>query len=517
MYVPGAAGVVVIAPLTSASSIAMKRWPLRTIGGDALASLHRCAVLARSIWAVLDVPPAPSDVVIAAEIESAGWNVPPGIWPETEPPMPLEVQPAAANARRRVRIAARQSNGRATARPPGFRGLTATGPGGGRPGGALTWPRLPARTRLVRRMWRRFAIVLSILGSAHAYIWWRFVEAPHLPSPWRLIATILLVVLAPSLPATAIIARRLSRTQASPVLWIAYVWFGCAVYLFLAAALTHVTCAVASVSPRTAALAGITGVAVTIAVGLVHARRGPFVRRVRVPLAKLPADAAGYTIVQLTDVHIGWTLGERFASTVVEKVNALEPDLIVLTGDIVDGHVHELARQVEPLRELRAKDGVYAVTGNHEYYWNADAWLAHLGSLGIRFLRNERVAIRGAFELAGVDDISSRAMAAGHGEDIPRALAGRDPSRPVVLLAHHPNAVERAAPEGADLQLSGHTHGGQLLPLGWLARLFEPQVAGLGRFGATWLYVSEGTGFWGPPLRIGTSCEIAAIRLERAE
>jgi predicted MPP superfamily phosphohydrolase len=247
----------------------------------------------------------------------------------------------------------------------------------------------------------------------------------------------------------------------------------------------------------------------------VHARRDPIVRRVRVPLAKLPASADGYTIVQLTDIHIGWTLGERFAETVVAKVNALSPDLIVLTGDLVDGHVRELAPHVAPLAGLRARDGVYAVTGNHEYYWNVDAWLAHFGSLGIRFLRNERVAIRDAFELAGVDDITSAGMAAGHGEDIAGAVAGRPTDRPLVLLAHHPRSIARATTAGVDLQLSGHTHGGQLLPLGWLSRLFEPHVAGLARFAETWLYVSEGTGFWGPPMRIGTSCEIAAITLVR--
>jgi predicted MPP superfamily phosphohydrolase len=235
--------------------------------------------------------------------------------------------------------------------------------------------------------------------------------------------------------------------------------------------------------------------------------------RVRVPLAKLPAAADGYMIVQLTDVHIGPTLGARFAGDVVAKVNALAPDLIVLTGDLVDGRVAELAPEVEPLRGLRARDGVYAVTGNHEYYWNAAAWIAHFGSFGFRYLRNEHVTIRSAFELAGVDDTTSRAFASDHGEDIPRALAGRDPALPVVLLAHHPNAIRRAVVAGVDLQLSGHTHGGQLLPLGWLARLFEPHVAGLARFGATWLYVSEGTGFWGPPLRVGTSCEITALTL----
>ena len=357
--------------------------------------------------------------------------------------------------------------------------------------------------------------MLAILGSAHLYVWSRFIHAPDWPEPWFAIATVAIIVLAPSLPLTIFIARRFTRARAKPALWIAYTWFGCATYLLLGAAASHVVAALSIASPRQAALGGMVAVAITVAIGLVHARRGPFVRRVRVPLANLPASADGYTIVQLTDVHIGWTLGARFAERVVAKVNALSPDLIVLTGDLVDGHVSALAPEVAPLAELRARDGVYAVTGNHEYYWNVDAWLAHLGSLGIRFLRNERVAIRDAFELAGSDDISSRAMAAGHGEDIPRATAGRNPGMPLVLLAHHPQSLAAARAAGVDLQLSGHTHGGQLLPLGYLARLFEPRVAGLARFAGTWLYVSEGTGFWGPPMRIGTSCEISAITLAR--
>jgi uncharacterized protein len=368
----------------------------------------------------------------------------------------------------------------------------------------------------MRRLWRRLAIIVTILGSAHAYIWWRFVAAPDLPSPWFQIATVGLALVAPSLPASILVSRRLTRATAAPVLWLVYTWFGFAVYLLLAAALAHLAVTVAPISARSAALAGLAAAVVTIVYGLIHVRFTLAVRRVRVPLATLPAAARGYRIVQLTDVHIGWTLGSRFAARVVDAVNALEPDVVVLTGDIVDGNVKELAEQVAPLGQLRAKDGVYAVTGNHEYYWNVDAWIAHLGSLGLRFLRNERVALRGWLELAGVDDITAAAMAVGHGEDIPRALAGRDPSVPLVLLAHHPRSVVAAATAGVDLQLSGHTHGGQLLPLGWLARLFEPRVAGLARIGATWLYVSEGTGFWGPPLRVGTSCEIAVLELEPA-
>ncbi len=354
-------------------------------------------------------------------------------------------------------------------------------------------------------MRRRFLIALTILGAAHLYIWARFVAAPDLPLPWEILATVAIVAFAPSLPLATFVLRRLPRATAKPYVWIAYTWFGLAVYLLLAAAVTHVACLFGA-NPRLAALAGVSAALAVVGYGLVHVARGPIVRRVRIPLAKLPAAAEGYTIAQLTDVHIGPLLGERFAAEVVAKVTALAPDLIVITGDLVDGRLDELRPHVEPLRELAARDGVFAVTGNHEYYWNANAWLEHLRSLGVTILRNEHVTIRGAFELAGVDDSSAT-------EDVPRALAGCDASLPIILLAHHPRTIARAG--GADLQLSGHTHGGQLLPLGWLVRLFEPHVAGLARFGATWLYISEGTGFWGPPMRVGTSSEIALLTLTK--
>jgi hypothetical protein len=350
---------------------------------------------------------------------------------------------------------------------------------------------------------------MSILALAHFYIWTRFVSATHLPMLWHVLASIAIFALTPALPLATFFLRRLPRATGMPYVWLAYTWFGLAVYLLVAAAVTHLACAIGGVDPRTAALAGIGAAIVTVAYGIIHMARGPFVQRVRIPLAKLPAAADGYTIAQLTDVHIGPLLGKDFAAKVAARVNALDADLIVITGDLVDGRLEELREHIEPLRALRARDGVYAVTGNHEYYWNAEAWLEHLRSLGMRILRNEHVTIRDAFELAGADDSTAA-------EDVPRAVAGRDDKLPVVLLAHHPKTIARAVAAGVDLQLSGHTHGGQLLPLGWLSRLFEPRVAGLGRFGATWLYVSEGTGFWGPPMRIGTSSEIALLTLTRA-
>ena len=356
----------------------------------------------------------------------------------------------------------------------------------------------------VRRLWPRLLIVLTILGSAHFYIWTQLV-AP-LPSPWRGIVTVLLVLLAPSLPAGSILSRRIARERARPYLLLAYGWFGLATYLLLGAAGAQIGVALGA-APRLAAAVGGAAALATVIYGFVHVARGPRVRHVKVPLAKLPVEA--YTLVQLTDVHIGPILGREFAAGVVRQVNALAPDLIVITGDFVDGRLSELRPHIEPFRDLRARHGVFSVTGNHEYYWDIEPWLDHIRSLGIRVLRNEHVTIADAFQLAGVDDSSAA-------EDLPRALAGRDATLPLILLAHHPRTIARAAPAGVDLQLSGHTHGGQILPLGWLSRLFDPHISGLARFGTTWLYVSEGTGYWGPPMRVGTTQEITAITLVRA-
>jgi predicted MPP superfamily phosphohydrolase len=346
---------------------------------------------------------------------------------------------------------------------------------------------------------RRFLIALAILAALHVYIWWRLVLP--LPSPWWQLCTAAIAVLGPMFPLTLRIGRRLSRDAAKPWLLVGYLWFGLATYLLLGAAGSHVAVACGA-DARDAALVGGGAAIAVVVLGLLQVARGPLVRRVRVPLAKL---AAPYTIAHLTDVHIGPMIGREFAEQMVRRVNALKPDLIVITGDLVDGRLSELRPHIEPLRHLRARDGVYCVTGNHEYYWNADAWLSHIRSLGIHVLRNEHVTLD-ALVLAGVDDSTA-------GEDVPAAVADRDPARPLVLLAHHPRTIARARTAGVDLQLSGHTHGGQLLPLGYLARLFDPKVSGLARFGATWLYVSEGTGFWGPPLRVGTRCEIAALTL----
>ena len=227
----------------------------------------------------------------------------------------------------------------------------------------------------------------------------------------------------------------------------------------------------------------------------------------------------GTSIVQISDVHIGPTLGKEFLATVVAQVNGLSPDIIAITGDLVDGSVAQLRDHVAPLAELRATYGVFFVTGNHEYYSGAQEWIEELARLGIRVLRNEHVAVGPeghTIDLAGVDDWTSAGHEVGHGHDLPGALAGRDQSREVVLLAHQPRSATEAAAHGVGLQLSGHTHGGQIMPWNFLVRLQQPFVAGLYRLKDTWVYVSRGTGYWGPPMRVGSPPEITRIELQRA-
>jgi uncharacterized protein len=349
---------------------------------------------------------------------------------------------------------------------------------------------------------RRFQTALAVYTAAHLYIWWRLVWP--LPSPWWQLVTAALPILAAMFPVSMLRTRVRAMPRHIRRRWLlpGYLWFGFATYLLLGAVASHIAVAFGTPAVKAAQIAGAASILVVIA-GLLNVARGATVKRVRIPMEQL---AKPFTIVQLTDVHIGSLIGKDFAEQLVQRVNAVRADLVVITGDLVDGNLAELRPHIDPLRGLRARDGVYAVTGNHEYYWNVEPWLLHLQSLGIQVLRNERVTVDNTIELAGTDDSS-------YGEDLPRAVAGRNPELPLVLLAHHPRTVKRAMKANVDLQLSGHTHGGQMLPWGYLARLWDPKVSGLKRFGRTWLYVSQGTGFWGPPIRVGTSCEITAITL----
>ncbi|MER5825951.1 metallophosphoesterase [Streptomyces mirabilis] len=248
----------------------------------------------------------------------------------------------------------------------------------------------------------------------------------------------------------------------------------------------------------------------TVGYGTYGVLRGPRVKRVTVPLAKLPRSAHGYRIAVVSDIHLGPTLGRDFCRRVVDTINSTQPDLIAVVGDLVDGSVKDLGPAAAPLARLRARHGSYFVTGNHEYYSGAAQWVREVRELGLHPLENARTEMAG-FDLAGVNDVAGESE--GHGPDFGRALGDRDTARAVVLLAHQPVQIHDAVKHGVDLQLSGHTHGGQLWPGNYLAELANPTVAGLERYGDTQLYVSRGAGAWGPPTRVGAPSDITVVEL----
>ncbi|WP_371546540.1 metallophosphoesterase [Streptomyces sp. NBC_00554] len=257
------------------------------------------------------------------------------------------------------------------------------------------------------------------------------------------------------------------------------------------------------------------GVAAAAAVGTVGygtygVLRGPSVKRVTVPLAKLPRSAHGFRIAVVSDIHLGPVLGRGFAQRVVDTINSTQPDLIAVVGDLVDGSVKDLGPAAAPLAQLKARHGAFFVTGNHEYFSGAEQWVEEVRRLGLRPLENARVELP-AFDLAGVNDVAGESE--GQGPDFTKALGDRDTSRTSVLLAHQPVQIHDAVEHGVDLQLSGHTHGGQLWPGNFIADLANPTLAGLERYGDTQLYVSRGAGAWGPPTRVGAPSDITVVEL----
>jgi predicted MPP superfamily phosphohydrolase len=409
-------------------------------------------------------------------------------------------------------------------------------------------------------------VVLIALVLLHGYIWWRMVRSTTVPGRTRRRLTLLTVVLA-TLPAAALALRRtLPPDVSAPLDWVAYLWLATAFYLFVtllvlepvrllgrlvlrrrsAAVEEPVEEVVPSGAPAPPPLeepedAGpppsaelprrlflARGLAVTagaVAVGTVGtgaylANAAPVVERVPVTLRGLDPALDGFRIVTFSDGHLSSTYGARRFERLVEIVNAQQPDVVAIVGDLVDGSVDELREDVAPLADLVSDQGVYFVTGNHEYFVDTTSWLRHLSTLGVDVLRNERVSLtRGtaSFDLAGIDDRTAASSGLpGHGADLDAALDGRDDSTPVVLLAHQPVMLDRAVAAGVDLQLSGHTHGGQLWPFDYVIRLDQPAVDGLSRHGDTQLYVTRGAGYWGPPVRIGARPEVTVIELRSA-
>ena len=365
-----------------------------------------------------------------------------------------------------------------------------------------------------------FSLLSTVLGSAHYYLYTRLFVAPALGPSFERSGAIICVLLTVAAPLLMIAGRFMPRERGRYYAALGFSWLGIMLLLMTSLGLTELLRMLPIdelLRARWSAVGVVAVVGAATIYGVATAIGTVAVKDVAVQLSRLPASMSGFRVVQLTDMHIGPMLGRSWVEKIVSQVNALEPDIVVITGDLVDGSVKRLREHVAPLGELRAKHGVYFVTGNHEYYSGADAWLTELRRLGVRPLRNERVSIgdgNASFDLAGVDDW--RAFGQGHGRDLKKAVAGRDDDRELLLLAHQPKQVKEAAEHGVGLQLSGHTHGGQIFPWGFFVRAFDqPYLAGLSDHKGTKIYVSCGTGFWGPPMRIGAPAEITLLSLER--
>lgn len=378
-----------------------------------------------------------------------------------------------------------------------------------------------------------FAVFLALVT------WWlhrRLVRATGLGRPSSVVVDVTLVVLWVLAVIGVGSGEAFDPGWARPPGWVGWVWLGAMFYLVLGLLLVALVSLLTRLfgrlrrtgndeqvdlsrrrSLRIATAVVVVGAVGAAGYGVSEAAR-PRIVRVRVPLKRLPAEFDGVRVALVSDLHVGPARGVDFTRRVVDLVNAEQPDLVAIAGDLVDGTVAKVSPDLQPLGDLEAPLGVFGVSGNHEFYADdGGRWLDVWDRLGIRTLRNERATItRGGatLDIAGIHDYSSPSP---YEPDLPAALAGRDPSTFVVLLAHEPRQALEASDLGVDLQLSGHTHGGQMWPLRYLVPLQQPSVTGLDRIGNTVLYTTRGVGTWGPPVRVGAPPEITILELVRED
>ena len=378
-----------------------------------------------------------------------------------------------------------------------------------------------------------FMLALALItGVGHVYLYIQLVRRTTERRRARLAGAVLLALGWAALNLARPVTLRMHGTPAHLAATMAWVWFGVALYLGMTLLVLHgvrgarelVRRARAEAPPdeerrrflaRATATASL-GIATAVSgYGTYRAYAPAELSEVPVKLSRLPRALDGFTIVQITDLHIGEVLGQKFLEDVVARCNALKPDLVAITGDLVDASVAELAPTIATLQGLRSRHGSFFITGNHEYYMGATEWCDAISKMGITVLRNRFVSIGDAgasFDLVGVDDWGARRWGRKSGYDFHKAIAGRDPERAAVLLAHQPANFEVTS-EHVGLQLSGHTHGGQMFPFTRLITLEWPQARGRFTQGDSTMYVSRGTGFWGAPMRVDSPPEIVQVTL----
>ena len=383
-----------------------------------------------------------------------------------------------------------------------------------------------------------FAPLFAVSLLAHALLAWRLLpDLAGYAFPWAWLFGLWLALSALVMP-MGLLGQRVARPGLAALLtWAGLLCMGLFSSLFVLMLLREVLLALLWILHALGLGGAVSaGLRMPLALGLLpmallmtlwgfwNARRTAAVVRVDVPIRGLPTALQGFRIAQISDIHVGPTIKQAYLARIVARVNALNADLVAITGDLVDGPVSSLGPWVAPLQDLRSRYGSFFVTGNHEYYAGADAWVAHLRSMGLVVLMNEHRVIKhrshngasATLVLAGVTDYSAQHFDTNHQSDPQQALAHAPVAALRVLLAHQPRSAAAAAQAGFDLQLSGHTHGGQFWPWGYFVRLQQPFTAGLHRLNNLWVYTSRGTGYWGPPKRFGAPSEITILRLVAA-
>ena len=393
-----------------------------------------------------------------------------------------------------------------------------------------------------------FAITFTVLGLAYGYIGWRIIIPAELNSPWSWIAwAVLFLFLIIPYVATYLHFTGKENPFTDVLSWIGYIGLGffSLVFVFVLAKDVIWLLGIAGekiitftgnlfsdntrpslppdperrrflINSINLGILGVSGM--LTGYGIFEARRSPYLKEVTVPIKNLHKDLDGYTIVQFTDIHVGPTVKRSYVKKIVDQINGIEKDLVVFTGDLVDGSVKNLRDDVEPLRQISSPNGYYFVTGNHEYYSGVEEWIKEAEKLGFKVLINEhQVLTKGNSKiiLAGVTDTSGGQFLPEQKSDPHKALLGAPEADIKILLAHQPRSLYESSKAGYDLQISGHTHGGQYIPWNFMAKIGQPFIKGLHLFDKTWIYVSMGTGYWGPPLRIGARSEITLIKLKK--
>jgi predicted MPP superfamily phosphohydrolase len=367
------------------------------------------------------------------------------------------------------------------------------------------------------------SVIFVLIALVHYYLWKRLVGDTLPAGRARRAGTVVAVLFAVLVPATLIGVR---SGAVEWLAWPGYLWLALMFYLLITLAVLEL--------PRfgvrlwwrshphesdpgrrlllargTAIVAGLTAASIT-GYGMKTALGPPQLDRVQLPLRKLPRAMDGTRLAVVSDIHLGPLTGTRHAGRIVDLINSVQADIVCVVGDLVDGTVAELGRFATPLADIESRYGAYFVTGNHEYYSGYAPWVEEVAQLGVKPLRNERVEING-LDLAGVNDLGGAQY--GDAPDFAKALGDRDATRPVVLMAHQPVAARQAAPFGVDLQVSGHTHGGQMAPFNLLVKLQQPVVSGYGDVDGVPVFVTNGAGTWGPPVRVGAPPQVTVIEL----